>query len=436
MRLKQYSEMLDKESLNKSSLSRSRSKSNKKLKSSKRRVKHQTNKNKVKSNEYSLNGTNKPEKIKSMMSKYKRDTKSNTKKGLNTSRNWVMSKIRKYKSTKKSSPKKISRDFNSINNNLAWSVVELEHAIRPQLAAKNNKFKNRRNSCRDDRVMIKTDSIKFKSRPIKSKNLKIKRKSKSRSPDSTKMRKHSNDSSKNGGNMMFKNSFCFGSKVKSPLWIDFVNKKAKKKFISKSFNKTGVNATSKTFRSKSKGDKNGSTKNIYLNNNTSQDIKQFFLSMKSKTPSASCKKTKTVIYKSSPKEARRQNNKSMLSYSSRNTFFKKKANTKVSRCSKHSKGSKNSTQKNFMEFVINTSTNPLSFTKELEQTHARSLFAYQPTRSQVTTNAATLKGTISPESTKLIFGSPESTKNSKVIKEIVSVFEKFKKKCNQLKLEK
>lgn len=131
---------------------------------------------------------------------------------------------------------------------------------------------------------------------------------------------------------------------------------------------------------------------------------------------------RTDTCRSTPKKLSRRNNNSKLSHTHRNSFFIKKG-IKSGKSSKKSKKSKLSSEKTFLEFLLKSTNNPMSFAKDLDHGHARSQFTYHATRSQGTTNAHTGKDTISPQSTNFIGTTRIMQSNQKYISEFKNTWE-------------
>lgn len=165
IRLKRQAELVsshEKSSNKRSSQSRSGSRSVKKKskgKSKSKKVAPKQDSQKVKSSEFTLKVENKPEKIKSMMKKYKKEASSFNKQSFNTTRNKIMSKIKKLNEPKKISPSN-KRKKNISNNKLfTKSVININENSNSKITRKRNTFNSRRNSWRNDKLVIKISDI-------------------------------------------------------------------------------------------------------------------------------------------------------------------------------------------------------------------------------------------------------------------------------------
>ena len=72
-----------------------------------------------------------------------------------------------------------------------------------------------------------------------------------------------------------------------------------------------------------------------------------------------------------------------------------------------------SPQQTLLDMILNSTTNPLSFAKDLDRTHVKDLFAQNPTRT-----AGTTKTTMSPQSTNFM--------SSKIMRTNQKFLEEFK----------
>lgn len=151
----------------------------------------------------------------------------------------------------------------------------------------------------------------------------------------------------------------------------------------------------------------------------SRNLAKIYCSSRVTSPNFESKR-RTDTCRSTPKKIGRRNNSNKMSHSHRGIFlFKKSAKGK----SKAPKNSKLTQQQTFLDFLLKSTNNPVSFTKEVEKTHARSQFTYHGTRTQGTTNGATMKDTISPQSTNYIGTTRIMNSNQKYISDLKNTWE-------------
>jgi hypothetical protein len=118
---------------------------------------------------------------------------------------------------------------------------------------------------------------------------------------------------------------------------------------------------------------------------------------------------RAVLCKSTPKKIGRRNAASKLSHTHRSTYFTKKSNKSGKSASKN-KEQNLSPQQTLIDFLLNSTNNPVSFAKDFDHGHAKSQFTYQLNRTQGTT-----RGTMSPQSTN--FGNKIFGSNQKLVAE-------------------
>ena len=106
----------------------------------------------------------------------------------------------------------------------------------------------------------------------------------------------------------------------------------------------------------------------------------------------------------------------------RNTFNFAKTIMKSDKSRKTKNEIKFSPQDSFLS-MLNSTGNPISFAKDVDKCHIRSQYVCMPTKSQGTTNAATMKSTISPQSTNFIGSSKIIKTNKKLVTEFNSNWE-------------
>lgn len=208
----------------------------------------------------------------------------------------------------------------------------------------------------------------------------------------------------------------------SPFMVKLLNSKVKKDLRERnSVHKYSTKSAKNKGRVNSKDAQTSSPKKINLSKNESRNLVRIYCSSQITSPVEN--KNKRHSWRSTPKKIGRRNNASKMSHSHRSTFITKKSMKSGKSWSKNN-DHKMSPQQTLLDFLLNSTSNVMSFAKDFDQGHARSQFTYQPTRSQVTTNAGTVKGTISPQSTNYIGTTRIMNSNQQFASDFKSTWEK------------
>lgn len=141
----------------------------------------------------------------------------------------------------------------------------------------------------------------------------------------------------------------------------------------------------------------------------SRNLEKIFSSLQMMKPSIKLKKQADCKF-----TLRSINKSTNLNKSFHSTFNNGKSTRKSCMMKGKTKEAKLNSQDTFLSLLSSTG-NLFSFAKDVDQGHIRSQFVGMPTRSQGTTNAATLRGTISPQSTNFVSSSKIHQTNKKVV---------------------
>lgn len=342
-----------------------------------------------------------------------KDQSARKKSSFNTSRNKIMAKIRKNSARKKSQGK--NKQF-SVKD---WirSMIGITDQFKPQFAGKTKSGLNaRRNSWKKQQMLFKIANAFEGSKHIKIKPLKAKKFSKSRSASSKRKTSRSKNRSKERSNNQ---RVKIIEAIKSPFALKLLNAKVKKSLRnSLKRSKDYSSGISCKTRRHSKEEKRSSPKKNNSWSFVSRNLAKIYWASQLTSPKWVAKRPESKN-KSTPKEIGSRANSS---YSHRNIYFTKKSQ-KSRKSSKKQRDALMSSQQSFLDFLLKSTNNPILFAKDFDNGHAKSQFTYQPTRSQVTTNAATLKGTISPQSTNFIGTTRVGNSNKKFVSDFKNTWE-------------
>lgn len=186
------------------------------------------------------------------------------------------------------------------------------------------------------------------------------------------------------------------------------------KKVKKSIRKSGSHVmTSKTKKTKTRVGsremgKHTPKKINSSNEKTSRNIAKAYCSSQIFSPTLISQRP--VLCRSTPKKIGRRNTASKLSQTHRSIYFTKKSN-KSGKSAAKNKEFNMSPQQTLIDFLLNSTSNPISFAKDFDHGHAKSQFTYQLNRTQGTT-----KGTMSPQSTNFV-GNKLIGSNQKLVAE-------------------